>query len=87
MKRLPLTIREGMTDFWLVAPATIAMLLFIFLPVAATRVAIYRWRRHWQMVLHPSLGVVNQALIIVGIEPQSGLSDRSIVLYTLDQPD
>jgi len=51
-----------------------------FLPVAATLVAL---SVAWQMVLHPSLGVVNQTLIALGGEPRSWLSDRGIVLYTL----
>ena len=51
-----------------------------FLPVAATLVAM---SVAWQMMLHPSLGVVNQTLIAVGAAPQNWLSDRSLVLYTL----
>ncbi|GLQ06793.1 carbohydrate ABC transporter permease [Sneathiella chinensis] len=51
-----------------------------FLPVAATLVAM---SVAWQMVLHPSLGVVNQFLTLLGGEPKSWLSDRGLVLYTL----
>ena len=51
-----------------------------FLPVAATLVAM---SVAWQMVLHPSLGVVNQAIVSLGGEPQNWLSDRGLVLYTL----
>lgn len=51
-----------------------------FLPVAATLVAM---SVAWQMVLHPSLGIVNQTLAAIGAEPQNWLSDRGLVLYTL----
>jgi multiple sugar transport system permease protein len=51
-----------------------------FLPVAATLVAM---SVAWQMVLHPSLGVVNQTLATFGGTPQDWLSDRGLVLYTL----
>ncbi len=51
-----------------------------FLPVAATLVAM---AVAWQMVLHPSLGIVNQALLSMGLPSPNWLSDRSLVLYTL----
>ncbi|WP_249694563.1 sugar ABC transporter permease [Stappia sp. WLB 29] len=51
-----------------------------FLPVAATLVAM---SVAWQMVLHPSLGVVNHVLAALGGEPRNWLSDRGLVLYTL----
>jgi len=51
-----------------------------FLPVAATLVAM---SVSWQMMLHPSLGIVNQTLIAIGGTPQNWLSDRGLVLYTL----
>lgn len=51
-----------------------------FLPVAATLVAM---SVAWQMVLHPSLGIVNQTLIAFGSQPHNWLSDRGLVLYTL----
>ena len=51
-----------------------------FLPVAATLVAM---SVAWQMVLHPSLGIVNQTLLAIGMQPQNWLSDRGLVLYTL----
>ncbi|WP_428645613.1 carbohydrate ABC transporter permease [Roseibium sp.] len=51
-----------------------------FLPVAATLVAM---SVAWQMVLHPSLGIVNQALFSAGLPTPSWLSDRALVLYTL----
>ncbi|MEO0382638.1 MAG: sugar ABC transporter permease [Pseudomonadota bacterium] len=51
-----------------------------FLPVAATLVAM---SVAWQMLLHPSLGLVNVVLSGLGGEPQNWLSDRGLVLYTL----
>ena len=166
MRRLPLAARNALTDTWLAGPATIAMLVFIFLPVAIVAVLSFtdyqfgarsftwtglenyqklfgstlgrraiintliyvaivipasvvfgllvaiglhtmvEWAPRlsnvlravyflpvaatlvamavaWQMVLHPSLGAVNQILMAIGGTPQSWLSDRGIVLYTL----
>ena len=166
MRRLPLAARNALTDTWLAGPATIAMLVFIFLPVAVVAVLSFtdyqfgarsftwtglenyqklfgstlgrraiintliyvaivipasvvfgllvaiglhrmvEWAPRlsnilravyflpvaatlvamavaWQMVLHPSLGAVNQMLMAIGGTPQSWLSDRGIVLYTL----
>ncbi|MEL7172596.1 MAG: sugar ABC transporter permease [Pseudomonadota bacterium] len=51
-----------------------------FLPVAATLVAM---AVAWQMLLHPSLGLVNATLGSLGLTPQNWLSDRGLVLYTL----
>ncbi|MGF1444939.1 MAG: carbohydrate ABC transporter permease [Pikeienuella sp.] len=51
-----------------------------FLPVAATLVAM---AVAWQMLLHPSLGLVNASLREVGLPAQNWLSDRGLVLYTL----
>lgn len=51
-----------------------------FLPVAATMVAM---AVSWQMLLHPSLGLMNTWISEVGLEPQKWLSDRGLVLYTL----
>lgn len=51
-----------------------------FLPVAATLVAM---AVSWQMLLHPSMGLVNQWFSDIGLPGQQWLSDRSIVLYTL----
>lgn len=51
-----------------------------FLPVAATLVAM---SVAWQMVLHPSLGLVNHALVALGGTPREWLSDRGLVLHTL----
>ena len=51
-----------------------------FMPVAATLVAM---ATVFQMLLHPSLGLVNQTLAMIGLPGQSWLSDRGLVLYTL----
>ncbi|WP_113156647.1 carbohydrate ABC transporter permease [Nitratireductor sp. OM-1] len=51
-----------------------------FLPVAATLVAM---SVAWQMVLHPTLGIVNQTLFSMGLPTPNWLSDRGLVLYTL----
>ncbi|MCG8598344.1 MAG: sugar ABC transporter permease [Kiloniellales bacterium] len=51
-----------------------------FLPVAATLVAM---AVAWQMLLHPSLGLINAALRELGLPGQNWLSDRGLVLYTL----
>lgn len=51
-----------------------------FLPVAATLVAM---AVSWQMLLHPSLGLVNGWLAHLGLPPQQWLSDRDLVLFTL----
>lgn len=51
-----------------------------FLPVAATLVTM---SVAWQMVLHPSLGIVNQTLFSMGLPTPNWLSDRGLVLYTL----
>ncbi|MEL6204867.1 MAG: sugar ABC transporter permease [Pseudomonadota bacterium] len=51
-----------------------------FLPVAATLVAM---AVAWQMLLHPSLGLVNVWLSQAGLVPQQWLTDRGLVLYTL----
>jgi len=51
-----------------------------FLPVAATLVAM---AVAWQMLLHPSLGLINQWLSALGLPGRQWLSDRGIVLYTL----
>ncbi|MCV0349176.1 MAG: sugar ABC transporter permease [Nitratireductor sp.] len=53
-----------------------------FLPVAATLVAM---SVAWQMVLHPSLGIVNQTLFSMGLPTPNWLSDRGLVLYTLSK--
>ena len=51
-----------------------------FLPVAATLVAM---ALAWQMLLHPSIGLVNQTLGAVGLPTPDWLSDRGLVIYTL----
>ena len=51
-----------------------------FLPVAATLVAM---AVSWQMLMHPTLGLFNAWLSDFGIAPQSWLTDRGIVLYSL----
>lgn len=51
-----------------------------FLPVAATLVAM---AIVWQMLLHPSIGLVNQTLALAGLAGPSWLSDRGLVLWTL----
>lgn len=51
-----------------------------FLPVAATLVAM---AVVWQMLLHPSIGLINQTLAAVGLAGPAWLSDRGLVLWTL----
>lgn len=51
-----------------------------FLPVAATLVAM---AVAWQMLLHPSIGLINAVLNGIGWAAPSWLSDRSLVIYTL----
>jgi len=51
-----------------------------FLPVAATLVAM---ALAWQMLLHPSIGLVNQTLGSLGLPAPDWLSDRGLVIYTL----
>lgn len=57
-----------------------ALRAIYFLPVAATLVAM---AVSWQMLLHPSLGLMNGWLSALGLQPRQWLSDRGIVLYTL----
>lgn len=51
-----------------------------FLPVAATLVAM---AIAWQMLLHPSIGLVNEVLTDLGLPQPAWLSDRGLVIYTL----
>lgn len=51
-----------------------------FLPVAATLVAM---SISWQMLLHPSIGLVNGVLQEFGLPAPAWFSDRGLVLYTL----
>lgn len=63
------------------SPALAALLrTAYFLPVAGTLVAM---ALVFQMLLHPSLGLVNQLIEAVGLPGQAFLSDRSLVIYTL----
>lgn len=57
-----------------------ALRAIYFLPVAATLVAM---AVSWQMLLHPSLGLINVWFSGLGFTPQQWLSDRGLVLYTL----
>ncbi len=67
-----------MIEWW---PALSRLLRTVyFLPVAATLVAM---AIAWQMLLHPTLGLVNSAIVEIGLKPQNWLSDRSLVIYTL----
>lgn len=52
----------------------------MFLPVASTLVAM---ATVWQMLLHPSLGLVNTLLGTIGLAGPDWLSDRELVLFTL----
>lgn len=52
----------------------------LFLPVASTLVAM---ATVWQMLLHPSLGLVNTLLAAVDLSGPDWLSDRDLVLFTL----
>lgn len=51
-----------------------------FLPVAATLVAM---ALAWQMLLHPSIGLVNMTLVGLGLPAPAWFSDRGLVIYTL----
>ncbi|MEM7443120.1 MAG: sugar ABC transporter permease [Pseudomonadota bacterium] len=51
-----------------------------FLPVAATLVAM---AVAWQMLMHPSLGLLNHWIAALGLTPQQWLTDRGLVLYSL----
>lgn len=51
-----------------------------FLPVAATLVAM---AVSWQMLMHPSLGLLNAWLSDLGLTPQSWLTDRDLVIFSL----
>lgn len=51
-----------------------------FMPVASTFIAM---AVVWQFLLHPSVGVVNQTLELVGLEPQNWLYDQNIAMYSL----
>lgn len=51
-----------------------------FMPVASTLIAM---AVVWQFLLHPSAGMVNQLLAMVGLMPRDWLNDRHVALYSL----
>jgi multiple sugar transport system permease protein len=51
-----------------------------FLPVMATLVAM---AISWEILLHPSIGLVNQALALIGIQGRNWLRDESTALWSL----
>ena len=51
-----------------------------FMPVASTMIAM---AVVWQFLLHPNVGLVNQALERVGMEPHNWLNDSQLALYSL----
>lgn len=78
---LGLLVALGLHGIAVSLPRVSAVLRAVyFLPVAATLVAM---AVSWQMLLHPSMGLVNQWFATLGLPTQQWLSDRSIVLYTL----
>ena len=78
---LALVVALGIQSVSSWSPRTAAFLrTAYFMPVAATLVAM---ATVFQMLLHPSLGLVNQALAQVGLPGQEWLSDRGLVIYTL----
>ena len=64
---------------WSVGMATCLRTAY-FMPVVSTLVAM---ATVWQMLLHPTLGLVNQVLAQSGLPGQEWLSDQDLVLYTL----
>ncbi|MDO7707049.1 MAG: sugar ABC transporter permease [Loktanella sp.] len=57
-----------------------ALKAIYFLPVAATLVAM---AVSWQMLMHPSLGLLNHWAVALGFSPVQWLSDRDTVIYSL----
>lgn len=57
-----------------------ALKAIYFLPVAATLVAM---AVSWQMLMHPSLGLLNHWAVALGFSPVQWLSNRDIVIYSL----
>lgn len=57
-----------------------ALKAIYFLPVAATLVAM---AVSWQMLMHPTLGLLNTWASALGLPPLEWLTDRDIVLYSL----
>jgi len=51
-----------------------------FMPVASTLIAM---AVVWQFLLHPSVGLVNQVLGLLGMEPRNWLNDGRSALYSL----
>lgn len=51
-----------------------------FLPAASTLIAM---AIVWQFLLHPSVGLVNQALSSLGFAPRNWLQDGEVALYAL----
>ncbi|TCP58425.1 carbohydrate ABC transporter membrane protein 1 (CUT1 family) [Rhodovulum bhavnagarense] len=78
---LGLLVAMGLHRLTDILPRLSAVLRTVyFLPVAATLVAM---AVSWQMLLHPSLGLINTWMSVLGLAPQQWLSDRGLVLYTL----
>jgi multiple sugar transport system permease protein len=51
-----------------------------FMPVASTLIAM---AVVWQFLLHPDVGLVNQALGLAGLAPRNWLNDGRVALYSL----
>lgn len=78
---LGLVVALGLHGLGASMPRAVAALrAAYFLPVAATLVAM---AVSWQMLLHPSLGLVNMWLSKAGLPAPLWLGDRDLVLYTL----
>jgi multiple sugar transport system permease protein len=57
-----------------------ALKAIYFLPVAATLVAM---AVSWQMLMHPTLGLLNHWAVAMGFSPVQWLNNRDIVIYSL----
>lgn len=79
---VPVSIGWGLLVALLLARARFAAFYrtVYFLPVAATLVAL---ATAWEAILHPSLGVANALLQLLGASPVRFLSDPSTALYAL----
>lgn len=51
-----------------------------FMPVASTLIAM---AVVWQFLLHPSVGLINEALGLIGVAPHNWLNDRRVALYAI----
>lgn len=51
-----------------------------FMPVASTLIAM---AVVWQFLLHPNVGLINQALELAGMAPRDWLNDSRVALYSL----